>query len=128
MYSVSVFYQLNSRTGLYTSPHMVSVRERIRINGVPLSEEDFAKYFFQVFEKLDKGDLVGDTALYRARCNQGFILQLQRRQDEVAKLNYFRALTLIAFHTFMSLKVSGLHLKPVIYQMSSKSPRSTPWF
>src|ERR1700719_1551929 len=76
MYSVSVFYQLNSRTGLYTSPHMVSVRERIRINGVPLSEEDFAKYFFQVFEKLDKGGLVGDTALYRARCNQGFILQL----------------------------------------------------
>jgi folylpolyglutamate synthase len=40
-------------TGLYTSPHMVSVRERIRINGTPLSEEDFAKFFFEVWDALD---------------------------------------------------------------------------
>jgi folylpolyglutamate synthase len=32
---------------------MVSVRERIRINGIPLSEEDFAKYFFEVWDALD---------------------------------------------------------------------------
>jgi dihydrofolate synthase/folylpolyglutamate synthase len=28
------------RTGLFTSPHLVSMRERIRVNGVPIAEED----------------------------------------------------------------------------------------
>lgn len=32
---------------------MVSVRERIRINGNPLSEEVFAKFFFEVWDALD---------------------------------------------------------------------------
>lgn len=30
------------RVGLYTSPHMHTIRERIQINGAPLSEEEFA--------------------------------------------------------------------------------------
>lgn len=46
-------YLLWPCTGLYTSPHLVAVRERIRINGIPLSEEEFAMYFFQVWDKLD---------------------------------------------------------------------------
>lgn len=33
------------RTGLYTSPHLVSPTERIRINGEPVSEEAFARAF-----------------------------------------------------------------------------------
>lgn len=40
--------------GLYTSPHLCAVRERIRINGEPISEELFAKYFFEVWEKLEQ--------------------------------------------------------------------------
>lgn len=32
---------------------MVSVRERIRINGIPLSENDFTRYFFEVWDRLD---------------------------------------------------------------------------
>jgi folylpolyglutamate synthase len=40
------------KIGLYTSPHLTSVRERIRINFTPLSEEVFAKYFFEVWEKV----------------------------------------------------------------------------
>jgi hypothetical protein len=43
-----------SYTGLYTSPHLIAVRERIRINGIPLSEEEFAGYFFEIWDKLDK--------------------------------------------------------------------------
>lgn len=39
--------------GLYTSPHLCAVRERIRVNGEPLSEELFAKYFFEVWERLE---------------------------------------------------------------------------
>jgi len=32
------------RTGLYTSPHLVSFRERIRVDGVPISEEAVAMW------------------------------------------------------------------------------------
>lgn len=38
------------KVGLYTSPHLSSVTERIRINFEPLSEEVFAEYFFQVYD------------------------------------------------------------------------------
>ena len=44
--------------GLYTSPHLVAVRERIRVNGAPISEEDFAKYFFEVWDRLEANDMV----------------------------------------------------------------------
>jgi dihydrofolate synthase/folylpolyglutamate synthase len=32
------------RVGLYTSPHLVSVRERVLVNGEPMSEEAFAEW------------------------------------------------------------------------------------
>ncbi|MCA1624597.1 MAG: bifunctional folylpolyglutamate synthase/dihydrofolate synthase [Acidobacteria bacterium] len=32
------------KTGLYTSPHLVSITERIKINGEEISEEDFARH------------------------------------------------------------------------------------
>src|SRR6476619_7379160 len=31
------------KTGLYTSPHLVRINERIRINGAEISDEDFAQ-------------------------------------------------------------------------------------
>jgi folylpolyglutamate synthase len=42
------------RIGLYTSPHLVSVRERIQIDGEPLSEEDWTQYFYEVWDALAK--------------------------------------------------------------------------
>lgn len=36
------------RVGLYTSPHLERVNERIRIDGAPISDEDFAENFFLV--------------------------------------------------------------------------------
>lgn len=47
---------VHNAIGLYTSPHIVQVRERIRVNGSPISEEDFAKYFFEVWDMLEKND------------------------------------------------------------------------
>ncbi|KAH6960635.1 Mur ligase [Fusarium avenaceum] len=41
------------KTGLFTSPHLIAVRERIRINSTPISEELFAKYFFEVWDRLE---------------------------------------------------------------------------
>lgn len=42
------------KIGLYTSPHMKNIRERIRINGYgePIAEELFTSRFFEVWDKL----------------------------------------------------------------------------
>src|SRR5712671_2058780 len=36
------------RTGLFTSPHLISITERIAINGEQISEADFARFTAQV--------------------------------------------------------------------------------
>uniref|UniRef100_A0A8C4GST5 Folylpolyglutamate synthase n=1 Tax=Dicentrarchus labrax TaxID=13489 RepID=A0A8C4GST5_DICLA len=71
------------RTGFYSSPHLVQVRERIRINGQPIGKELFTKYFWQVYGRLDETkDAHGGTMPA-----------------------YFRFLTILAFHVFLQEKV-----------------------
>lgn len=72
--------------GLYTSPHLKSVRERIRINGEPISKEKFAKYFFEVFDRISNSET--DTTRFPD-------------MGEGVKPNYFRYLTLLSFHVFL---------------------------
>ncbi|MCJ1238021.1 hypothetical protein MMC14_006008 [Varicellaria rhodocarpa] len=40
------------KVGLYTSPHMKSIRERIQINCEPISKEVFTKRVFEVWDRL----------------------------------------------------------------------------
>ncbi|THH11485.1 hypothetical protein EW145_g640 [Phellinidium pouzarii] len=70
----------------------VAVRERIRINGTPISEEDFAKYFFQVWDRLEKNDT-------------------RKYESTPPKPMYFRMVTLVAFHAFVELKVDATILE-----------------
>ena len=49
------------RVGLYTSPHLIRVNERIRINGQDISDDDFASYYFRVDDCARK--LVADGRL-----------------------------------------------------------------
>ncbi len=44
----SILNAAGCRTGLYTSPHLVRVNERIQINGIHISDQDFARLYFQV--------------------------------------------------------------------------------
>jgi folylpolyglutamate synthase/dihydropteroate synthase len=44
----SILTAAGYRTGLYTSPHLSRVNERIRIDGQPISDDDFARLYFQV--------------------------------------------------------------------------------
>lgn len=46
----SICRQAEIKTGLYTSPHLVSITERIKIDGEEISENDFAKYATKVRE------------------------------------------------------------------------------
>ncbi|CAJ0593936.1 unnamed protein product [Cylicocyclus nassatus] len=73
----SILRHLGFRTGLYTSPHLVHARERIRINGKPISETLFAKHFFTVYNKL------------------------KQKTDEGDMPPYFKFLTLLSFHVFI---------------------------
>ena len=47
-----------------SSPHLMEVRERIRINGKPLAKDKFAKYFFDCWDNLhNNGDVSGQKLL-----------------------------------------------------------------
>ncbi|QOY92161.1 bifunctional folylpolyglutamate synthase/dihydrofolate synthase [Paludibaculum fermentans] len=49
------------RTGLYTSPHLVEPTERIRVNGVPATQQEFAAAFTEVHETAER--LLRDGAI-----------------------------------------------------------------
>jgi folylpolyglutamate synthase len=70
------------KIGLYTSPHLVAVRERIRINSEPISEEQFTRYFFEVWNALESSAIRDGV-------------------DPALKPSYFRFLTLMSFHVFL---------------------------
>ena len=72
------------KVGLYTSPHIKHVRERIQINSEPITEECFTKYFFKIWDKIAPGD----------------------KLDPSDKPGYFRFLTLMSFDVFLEEKVT----------------------
>lgn len=49
----SYFQELNYKTGLFTSPHLVDFRERIKINGVSISEEEVIHFFKKYQSQID---------------------------------------------------------------------------
>jgi dihydrofolate synthase/folylpolyglutamate synthase len=49
------------KTGLYTSPHLVRINERIRLNGIEISDDDFADLHGKIDRVAEK--LVEETAL-----------------------------------------------------------------
>ncbi|XP_030000112.1 folylpolyglutamate synthase, mitochondrial-like [Sphaeramia orbicularis] len=67
------------RTGFYSSPHLVHVRERICINGWPISRQLFTKYFWEAYEQLDD-----------SKAAHGGSMPF-----------YFQFLTMLAFHVFL---------------------------
>lgn len=68
------------RTGLYTSPHLVNITERIRIDFVPLSKDLFAQNFFEVYDGL-------------------------RLQPNDPGPRYLQLLACISYHTFLKAQV-----------------------
>ncbi|HWX39725.1 MAG TPA: folylpolyglutamate synthase/dihydrofolate synthase family protein, partial [Blastocatellia bacterium] len=57
----SILIAAGYRTGLYTSPHLIRVNERIQIDGAQIPDEDFARLYFRVDEAarrlVEAGDL-----------------------------------------------------------------------
>ena len=93
-------------TGMFTSPHLVCIRERIRINGIPVSKKVFAEAYWTVRRKLERNShvmlpqhLVGDVT-----ATAGDDENSQRKGESLPPLptlpGYFRMLTLMALYTF----------------------------
>ena len=53
-YMNSVLTEAGYKVGMFTSPHLVSVRERMRINNSLISEQEFVKVYVKLVEKLEK--------------------------------------------------------------------------
>ncbi|XP_064395297.1 folylpolyglutamate synthase, mitochondrial-like [Halichondria panicea] len=71
------------KTGFYSSPHLREVRERIRLNGRPLSKPQFVENFWEVYNKLSS-----------SKEDYGGVMP-----------PYFRFLTVMAFNVFLKEKV-----------------------
>ena len=52
-YLCAVLQEAGFVTGMFTSPHLVDIRERFRINGKMISKEQFLSAFLQVYEKIE---------------------------------------------------------------------------
>ena len=52
-YLCSVLREAGFTTGMFTSPHLVDIRERFRINERMISKEQFLSAFLQVYENIE---------------------------------------------------------------------------
>ncbi len=80
----SICLEAGVKTGLYTSPHLVSITERVKINGVNVGEDEFAQLATAVRETSEK--LVADGDLESAP-------------------TFFEQVTAIALNSFAGAKV-----------------------
>ncbi|XP_062559806.1 folylpolyglutamate synthase, mitochondrial [Armigeres subalbatus] len=78
----SILRSYGYRTGFFSSPHLVSVTERIRLDGVPIDSAKFATYFWRIYNRL------------------------LNTKDHLRDLPaYFNFLTILAFNVFLREKV-----------------------
>ncbi|CAN6719109.1 unnamed protein product [Malus baccata var. baccata] len=50
----AILRECGFRTGLFTSPHLIDVRERFRINGLDITEDRFLPYFWSCWSQLEE--------------------------------------------------------------------------
>lgn len=81
-FTEAILRQHGFSTGFFSSPHLVSVRERIRLNGEPISQSHFTRSFWNIYRCLE-----------------------QKREYESDMPSYFKFLTILMFHVFLEAKV-----------------------
>jgi folylpolyglutamate synthase len=82
--------RLPSPVGLYTSPHLRSVRERIKIDDAPISEELFAQCFWEIWDRFEA-----------TKVSQSDLQNRTVRDKPV----YFHFLTIMALHCYMQARI-----------------------
>jgi len=84
----SILRSCGLKTGFFSSPHLIQVTERIRINGKPVSKDLFTKYFWKVYRSLDK-----------------------KKDHDRDMPAYFKFLTVMSFHIFLDEDVDVVILE-----------------
>lgn len=81
-YIDDILKKLGYKTGLFTSPHLVTIRERIQVDGELISREDFTQYFNKVYETARANNLklayfdffFGAAMLYFDKCKVDYVV------------------------------------------------------
>ncbi|PNY18816.1 MICOS complex subunit MIC60 [Tolypocladium capitatum] len=81
--------------GTYTSPHLVSPRERIAINGEPVGQEEFARGFFELWDRFTEAAREEGKSAAHA-------------EGSGSKPFFFRFLTILAWHIFLSKGIKSV--------------------
>lgn len=81
----SILTAAGYRTGLYTSPHLSRVNERIQVAGAPISDDDFARLYFRVDtvaeELVGTGKLPHHPSFFEALTAIGFLCFAEQKID-----------------------------------------------
>ncbi|NP_001152065.2 folylpolyglutamate synthase [Zea mays] len=87
-FAESILRSCGFHTGLFTSPHLMDVRERFRLDGLDISEEKFIRYFWWCWKTLkDKtGDGVPMPAYFRFLALLAFKIFSDEQQVDVVVL------------------------------------------
>ncbi|KAI9156824.1 hypothetical protein LWI28_012749 [Acer negundo] len=87
-FTESILRNCGFQTGLFTSPHLIDVRERFRLNGVEICEEKYLSYFWWCYDRLKENS-----------------------SEDVPMPTYFRFLALLAFKIFAAEQVDVVILE-----------------
>jgi dihydrofolate synthase/folylpolyglutamate synthase len=81
----SILSTAGYRTGLYTSPHLSRVNERVRVDGVEISDDNFAAYYFRVDdcarELVSEGTLRGHPSFFETMTALAFLAFAEKQVD-----------------------------------------------
>jgi hypothetical protein len=87
-------------TGLFTSPHLVDIRERIRVNGLPISKSVFGQAYWSIRKRLEQYEKGED----------------EKYHDELPTLpGYFRMITLLALYIFKHYRSNDESKRRITY-------------
>ena len=102
-FTESIIRHHGYQTGLFTSPHLISVRERIKLNGELISEEKFAKYFFECYDTLSPLWVCDGICLS--------LVSHVQANDESMRPGYFKFLTIPGHEGLPGRAGRRLHLR-----------------
>ncbi|CAI0412144.1 unnamed protein product, partial [Linum tenue] len=120
-FTESILRNCGFRTGLFTSPHLIDVRERFRLDGVDISQEKFLAYFWWCFNRLKTTCFT--LILYHIHAAEFGRYGQERTTEDVPMPPLFRFLTLLAFKIFSAEQVHKywFHLQHCLSCLSSET-------
>jgi len=129
----SILREAGYKVGLYTSPHLLKFNERVRINGVPISDEkivEFVEQYKSDIEEIESTFFEATTALAFKHFNDEMVdvavveTGLGGRLDSTNVLN--PVVTIISSITADHTEILGDNIKQIAYEKAGIIKKNTP--